>query len=115
MAGNDRYRFIEGNVCDAKTVRQTLANLPNVVTHPAAASYIDRSIDRPSAFIYPTVVSTYTGLNDAAWAAFRFHHISTDEVYGILGDTRLFTEETPYNPRSPYSASKAGSDHLVLA
>jgi dTDP-glucose 4,6-dehydratase len=98
---------------------------PDIVTHLAAESHVDRSIDGPGAFVQTNVVGTYTmlaearaywsGLGDAGKAAFRFHHISTDEVYGSLGDTGLFTEETPYDPRSPYSASKAGSDHLVQA
>ena len=126
VAGSDRYRFVRGDVCDAGAVRAALADFrPDVVTHLAAESHVDRSIDGPGAFIQTNVVGTFTmlsearahwqGLDDDARAQFRFHHISTDEVYGSLGETGLFTEDTPYDPRSPYSASKAGSDHLVSA
>ena len=98
---------------------------PDVITHLAAESHVDRSIDAPGAFVRTNVVGTYTMLVEArnywqslppdAKAAFRFHHISTDEVYGSLAGNDLFTEDTPYDPRSPYSASKAGSDHLASA
>ncbi|WP_419809261.1 dTDP-glucose 4,6-dehydratase [Sphingomonas sp.] len=126
VAGSDRYRFVQGDICDAGAVRAALADFrPQVVTHLAAESHVDRSIDGPGAFVQTNVVGTFVmlsevrgywqGLADDAKAAFRFHHISTDEVYGSLGDTGLFTEDTPYDPRSPYSASKAGSDHLVSA
>ena len=126
VADSDRYRFVKGDICDAEAVRVAIADFrPDVVTHLAAESHVDRSIDGPGAFIETNIVGTYTmlaearsywqGLDEAARAAFRFHHISTDEVYGSLGDSGLFTEETPYDPRSPYSASKAGSDHLVSA
>ncbi|VXC47906.1 dTDP-glucose 4,6-dehydratase [Sphingomonas sp. AX6] len=126
VAGSNRYRFVQGDVCDADAVRAAIAEFrPDVITHLAAESHVDRSIDGPGAFIQTNVVGTYLMLAEARayWqtldgdrkAAFRFHHISTDEVYGSLGDTGLFTEETPYDPRSPYSASKAGSDHLVSA
>ena len=126
VAGSNRYRFVQGDICDADAVRAAIAEFrPDVITHLAAESHVDRSIDGPGAFIETNVVGTYTmlaearsywqGLDETARAAFRFHHISTDEVYGSLGDTGLFTEETPYDPRSPYSASKAGSDHLVSA
>ncbi len=126
VADSNRYRFVQGDICDAEAVRAAIAEFkPEIVTHLAAESHVDRSIDGPGAFVQTNVVGTYTmlaearaywlGLDDAAKAAFRFHHISTDEVYGSLGDTGLFTEETPYDPRSPYSASKAGSDHLVQA
>ena len=126
VAGSNRYRFVQGDICDADAVRAAIAEFkPNVITHLAAESHVDRSIDGPGAFVQTNVVGTYTmlaearshwlGLDEDAKAAFRFHHISTDEVYGSLGDTGLFTEETPYDPRSPYSASKAGSDHLVSA
>lgn len=125
-AASNRYRFVQGDICDAETVRTAIADFgPDVVTHLAAESHVDRSIDGPGAFIQTNVVGTYTMLSEAraywqgldadARAVFRFHHISTDEVYGSLGDTGFFTEETPYDPRSPYSASKAGSDHLVSA
>ena len=126
VAGSNRYRFVQGDICDADAVRAAIAAFePDIVTHLAAESHVDRSIDGPGAFVQTNVVGTYTmlaearaywlSLDDEARAAFRFHHISTDEVYGSLGDTGLFTEETPYDPRSPYSASKAGSDHLVSA
>jgi dTDP-glucose 4,6-dehydratase len=126
VADSERYRFVQGDICDADAVRAAIAEFkPDVITHLAAESHVDRSIDGPGAFIQTNVVGTFVmlsearaywlGLDDAARAAFRFHHISTDEVYGSLGDAGLFTEETPYDPRSPYSASKAGSDHLVSA
>lgn len=126
VAMSNRYRFVQGDICDADAVRTAVADFrPDVITHLAAESHVDRSIDGPGAFIQTNVVGTYTmlaearaywlGLDAAQKDAFRFHHISTDEVYGSLGDTGLFTEETPYDPRSPYSASKAGSDHLVSA
>jgi dTDP-glucose 4,6-dehydratase len=126
VAGSDRYRFVRGDICDADAVRAAIAGFrPDVITHLAAESHVDRSIDGPGAFVQTNLVGTFAMLSEArrywqdldgaARAAFRFHHISTDEVYGSLGDEGLFTEDTPYDPRSPYSASKAGSDHLVSA
>jgi len=126
VASSNRYRFVQGDICDADAVAAAIAEFrPEIVTHLAAESHVDRSIDGPGAFVQTNLVGTFTMLSAAraywqeleadAKAAFRFHHISTDEVYGSLGDTGLFTEETPYDPRSPYSASKAGSDHLVSA
>ena len=126
IAGSNRHTFVQGNICDAAAVRTAIEEFrPEVITHLAAESHVDRSIDGPGAFIQTNLVGTYTMLSEAraywnslagaAKDAFRFHHISTDEVYGSLGDTGLFTEDTPYDPRSPYSASKAGSDHLVSA
>ncbi|GMM91812.1 dTDP-glucose 4,6-dehydratase [Qipengyuania sp. MTN3-11] len=126
VSGSERYRFVKGDIRDPDQVRAALDDFrPDVITHLAAESHVDRSIDGPGAFIETNLVGTYTlltearrfwqGLDDTAREAFRFHHISTDEVYGSLGTTGLFTEETPYDPRSPYSASKAGSDHLVSA
>ena len=126
IAANPRYRFVQGNICDAKLVADLFAaEQPDVVMHLAAESHVDRSIDGPAAFINTKVVGTYTMLDAARayWAAlpgqrkdaFRFHHISTDEVYGSLGPDEKFTETTRYAPNSPYSASKAGSDHLVRA
>lgn len=120
------YTFVHANVCDAQAMAQVFAaQQPDAVMHLAAESHVDRSIDGPAAFITTNVVGTYTMLEAARayWQAlpgarkdaFRFHHISTDEVYGSLGDDGLFTEATPYAPNSPYSASKAGSDHLVRA
>ncbi|WP_019517863.1 dTDP-glucose 4,6-dehydratase [Sphingomonas sp. Mn802worker] len=126
VANSNRYRFVQGDICDAQAVRAVIAEFkPDVITHLAAESHVDRSIDSPGAFIQTNVVGTYTmlaeardywqGLEGEAKERFRFHHISTDEVFGSLGEEGLFTEETPYDPRSPYSASKAGSDHLVSA
>ncbi|KAK0341376.1 hypothetical protein LTR94_026617, partial [Friedmanniomyces endolithicus] len=126
VSSNNRYRFVQADICDADAVSKTLAEFkPDVVAHLAAESHVDRSIDGPGAFVQTNLVGTFVmlnqtlgywrGLPEAEKAAFRFHHISTDEVYGTLGETGLFTEETPYDPRSPYSASKAGSDHLVSA
>jgi dTDP-glucose 4,6-dehydratase len=126
VASSNRYRFVQGDICDADAVGAAIGEFkPEIVTHLAAESHVDRSIDGPGAFVQTNVVGTFTMLSEArtywlnldedAKAAFRFHHISTDEVYGSLGETGLFTEETPYDPRSPYSASKAGSDHLVSA
>ncbi len=126
IAGSSRYRFVRGDICDASAVRAAVAEFrPDIITHLAAESHVDRSIDSPGSFVRTNVVGTYTMLAEAhsywqvldagAKATFRFHHVSTDEVYGSLGDTGLFTEDTRYDPRSPYSASKAGSDHLVRA
>ena len=124
--GNPRYRFVKGDICDAALVARLLAEFqPDVIAHLAAESHVDRSIDGPGEFIQTNLVGTFTMLNQALgyWrglseerrTAFRFHHISTDEVFGSLGDEGFFIETTPYDPRSPYSASKAGSDHLVRA
>lgn len=126
VADNPRYRFIKGDVCDSAAVRTAIADFqPDLITHLAAESHVDRSIDDPGAFILTNIVGTYNMLAAARShfeslakpkrEAFRFHHISTDEVFGSLGREGFFTEKTPYDPRSPYSASKAGSDHLVSA
>jgi len=126
VASSNRYRFVQGDICDVAAVRAAIAEFkPEVITHLAAESHVDRSIDGPDAFIQTNLVGTFAMLSEARayWqtldeaskGVFRFHHISTDEVYGSLGEEGLFTEETPYDPRSPYSASKAGSDHLVSA
>ena len=120
------YRFVLGNICDAKLVGDLFQKeKPDAVMHLAAESHVDRSIDGPAAFIATNVSGTYTMLEAARayWTAlppdrktaFRFHHISTDEVYGSLGPEGLFVETTPYAPNSPYSASKASADHLVRA
>lgn len=125
-ASSERYRFVQGDVCDARAVRRALADFrPDIITHLAAETHVDRSIDEPGTFIQTNLVGTYTmlsearaywqGLGEAERDRFRFHHISTDEVYGSLEGTGFFTEATRYDPRSPYSASKAGSDHLVSA
>ncbi|MGF1867387.1 dTDP-glucose 4,6-dehydratase [Enterovibrio norvegicus] len=124
---DERYEFVEANICDRATMDKIFALYqPDVVMHLAAESHVDRSIDGPAAFIETNIVGTYTLLESARayWnqldevrkAAFKFHHISTDEVYGDLeGTDYLFTETTSYAPSSPYSASKASSDHLVRA
>lgn len=123
---NTNYNFLKLDICDAQGLAEAFtAFQPDCVMHLAAESHVDRSIDGPGAFIQTNLVGTYTlleaarsywdGLGSTAKNAFRFHHISTDEVYGTLGETGLFTEETAYEPNSPYSASKAGSDHLVRA
>lgn len=126
VADNPRYHFERVDICDAAEVARVFAQYqPDAVMHLAAESHVDRSITGPAAFIQTNIVGTYTlleaarqywnGLDAERKAGFRFHHISTDEVYGSLGDTGFFTEETAYEPNSPYSASKASSDHLVRA
>ena len=127
VENNSRYVFERVDICDAKALARVFEHhQPDAVMHLAAESHVDRSIDGPAAFIETNIVGTYTlleaaraywnSLNDEKKAAFRFHHISTDEVYGDLeGTDDLFTETTPYAPSSPYSASKASSDHLVRA
>jgi dTDP-glucose 4,6-dehydratase len=127
MLGNHPgYRFVHGDICDAALVAELFrAEQPDAVMHLAAESHVDRSIDGPAAFMTTNIMGTYTLLEAARahWsalpegrkAAFRFHHISTDEVFGSLGPTGAFTETTPYAPNSPYSASKASADHLVRA
>ncbi|WP_176591902.1 dTDP-glucose 4,6-dehydratase [Sphingobium sp. EM0848] len=126
VADNPRYRFVQGDIADAALIAKLLAEFrPQVIAHLAAESHVDRSIDGPGEFIQTNIVGTYTMLQQALgyWQglegtekdAFRFHHISTDEVFGSLGDTGYFTETTAYDPRSPYSSSKAASDHLVRA
>jgi dTDP-glucose 4,6-dehydratase len=124
VAGNPLYSFEHANICDREALTRIFdTHRPDVVMHLAAESHVDRSIDGPGAFIDTNITGTYTLLEAARsyWHAqgrpdtFRFHHISTDEVFGSLGATGQFTETTPYDPRSPYSASKAASDHLVRA
>ncbi len=112
---NPNYRFIHGNICDAKEIESAMDDI-DIVVHFAAESHVDRSIADPQPFVTTNVLGTYVLLNAAAHAQVkRFHHISTDEVFGSLelDDMSKFNERTLYNPRSPYSASKAGSDHLV--
>ncbi len=120
---NPRYTFEQTDICDKNVLERVFQKHdPDAVLHLAAESHVDRSIDGPSAFIQTNVVGTFTLLDvsRAYWKTnnkqdFRFLHVSTDEVYGSLGETGYFTEETPYDPRSPYSSSKAASDHLVKA
>ena len=124
---NPRYTFHQTDICDVKAIEDIFfVHQPDLVMHLAAESHVDRSIDSPGDFIETNIVGTYNMLEVARayWIhldeikklTFRFHHISTDEVFGDLeGDDDLFTEETPYAPSSPYSASKAASDHLVRA
>ena len=126
IADRPGYRFVRADIRDAGAMADLLATeQPDAILHLAAESHVDRSIDGPAAFIDTNVVGTYTLLEAARqyWAGlsadrrtrFRFHHVSTDEVFGSLGPEGAFTEDTPYAPRSPYSASKAASDHLVSA
>lgn len=124
VADHPDYAFVQADIRDRATLDNVLAtHAPDAVMHLAAESHVDRSIDGPSAFIETNITGTYTLLEAARayWTTqgkpdhFRFHHVSTDEVFGSLGATGLFTEDSPYDPRSPYSASKAASDHLVRA
>ena len=124
---NPRYNFKQIDICNTDSLKQAFDSFqPDLVMHLAAESHVDRSIDGPAEFITTNIVGTYTlleaarqywqALDQSKKATFKFHHISTDEVYGDLeGTTDLFTETTPYAPSSPYSASKASSDHLVRA
>lgn len=126
LEGNPDHVFVQGDIGDRALVDRLLAeHRPQAIVNFAAESHVDRSIDGPAAFVQTNVVGTFGLLESAreyfkaldagARAAFRFLHVSTDEVYGSLGDEGKFTEETPYAPNSPYSASKAASDHLVRA
>lgn len=127
VENHPNYNFEHADICDAAKMNQILQNYqPDAIMHLAAESHVDRSIDGPAEFIETNIVGTYTLVEAARnyWQAlggdkkdhFRFHHISTDEVYGDLpNDGSLFTEQTPYSPSSPYSASKASSDHIVRA
>ena len=126
VIGNDKYQFIQGDICQRSTVKNALSQFqPDVIINFAAESHVDRSIDGPFEFIQTNIVGTavlldeannyYKTLTGEMKAGFRFLHVSTDEVYGSLGDDDYFTENTAYDPSSPYSASKASSDHLVRA
>jgi dTDP-glucose 4,6-dehydratase len=126
VAADPRYSFVQGDIADTAKFAGVLAKFrPQVVAHLAAESHVDRSIDGPGDFIQTNIVGTFSllqaslaywsALDEAEKKAFRFHHISTDEVFGSLGEEGYFTETTPYDPRSPYSSSKAASDHLVRA
>jgi dTDP-glucose 4,6-dehydratase len=126
LEGSGRYQLHRLDIAERSAVDALLADVqPDAIMHLAAESHVDRSIDGAAAFIHTNVTGTFTlleaalaywrGLPPERRAAFRFHHVSTDEVYGALGPTGKFTEQTPYQPNSPYSASKASSDHLVRA
>ena len=126
IADSDRYQFEQIDICDAEEIKRIFDKFqPDAIMHLAAESHVDRSIDGSAEFIKSNVNGTHTlleeakqywqGLDDEQKEKFRFLHVSTDEVYGELGDEGFFTEETPYDPRSPYSSSKASSDHLVRA
>ena len=126
LESDPRYIFVNGDICDAELVKDLFSRYQfDTVVHFAAESHVDRSIDGPAEFIHTNIVGTfcllevsreyYRNLDETNKAAFRFLHVSTDEVYGTLGDTGLFSEDTAYAPNSPYSASKASSDHLVRA
>lgn len=121
---NSRYRFLQADIRDADAMRGAFDDFrPDAIMHLAAESHVDRSIDGPREFVETNIIGTYTLLEaaraylaaDGAPSVFRFHHVSTDEVYGSLGAEGQFTESTPYAPSSPYSASKASSDHLARA
>lgn len=126
VSSSARYAFVQADICDAAAMAAVLSrHQPGAIMHLAAESHVDRSIDGPATFIDTNIVGTYTLLEAArsyldqlppdARDSFRLHHISTDEVFGSLGASGLFTEQSRYDPRSPYSASKAASDHLVRA
>lgn len=126
IASDPRYTFVRGDVADSTLMREVLERFqPDVIMHLAAESHVDRSIDGPAEFVQTNVVGTFAllqeslrywrGLLSARKDDFRFHHISTDEVFGSLGEAGFFREDTPYQPNSPYSASKAASDHFVRA
>ena len=126
VSSSPKYAFERVDICDSGAVKRLMTSFkPDVVMHLAAESHVDRSIDGPGEFIETNVRGTFTmldaalghyrSLSGAAREAFRFHHISTDEVFGSLGAEGLFREDSPYQPNSPYAASKAGSDHLVRA
>src|SRR3974390_175949 len=123
---HSRYKFSQSDICNSGSLRRLFDHYrPRYVMHLAAESHVDRSIDGPGDFIQTNIVGTFTLLQEALryWRAlgasdqnsFKFHHVSTDEVFGSLGASGYFTEQTPYAPNSPYSASKAASDHLVRA
>ena len=117
VADSPLYHFEQADICDAAALADIFAkHAPSHVMHLAAESHVDRSIDGPDAFMHTNIIGTFQMLQAARAAGVdRFHHVSTDEVFGTLGTTGQFTETTPYDPRSPYAASKAASDHLVRA
>lgn len=115
----DRYRFVKADICDKDTLRKAIERYEiDAICHFAAESHVDRSIVGPDDFVRTNILGTFTLLElcrEFSGQIGLFHHISTDEVFGSLGETGYFTETTPYDPSSPYSASKAASDHLVMA
>jgi dTDP-glucose 4,6-dehydratase len=126
VEGKPNYRFLHANICEREAMEQAISSFqPGRIMHLAAESHVDRSITGAADFIETNVVGTFTlleaardywaGLDDTAKRDFRFLHVSTDEVYGSLGEDGFFSEDTPYDPSSPYSASKASSDHLAKA
>lgn len=126
VVSSRRYTLAKVDICDAKPLQALFEQFdPEVIVHLAAETHVDRSIDGPGEFVRTNIVGTYTLLQEALRhyrrltstkkEKFRFHHVSTDEVFGSLGETGYFTEMSPYDPRSPYSASKASSDHMVRA
>ena len=125
IASNERYRFVQGDIADSRMVRALFEEVrPDAVINLAAESHVDRSIDAPGDFIHTNVNGTFVLLEEARRyfdsfsskrQTFRFHHVSTDEVFGALSESGRFNENSPYNPTSPYAASKAASDHLVRA
>ncbi len=124
VANSPNYHFVQADICDREALERVFDTYqPEAVLHLAAESHVDRSIDGPADFIQTNIVGTFNLLEVSRnyWVSsgklerFRFHHVSTDEVFGSLGETGQFHEDTPYDPRSPYSASKASSDHLVRA
>jgi len=126
VASSPLYRFIQADICDNAAIQAAIAEFqPDAIMHLAAETHVDRSIDGPADFIRTNILGSFClleaaatywrGLAEPARSRFRFHHVSTDEVFGALGDTGTFHDDSPYDPRSPYSASKAASDHLVRA
>ena len=126
IENNPRYKFIKDDICNRDCIKKIFHDYnPNKIVHFAAESHVDRSIDGPKDFINTNIIGTYylleeslsfyTKLNKSSKSSFKFHHISTDEVFGSLGESGSFKEDTPYDPSSPYSATKASSDHLVRA
>src|SRR5258708_35184998 len=126
VAGSPRYRFFHGDICDRNRAQEIIFKVrPTVIFNLAAESHVDRSIDAPGEFVRTNVLGAFEMLeaaraflsreSNSVRESFRFVHVSTDEVFGSLGPTELFTEETRYSPNSPYAASKAGADHLARA
>ncbi len=126
VSHSNRYRFEHADICDTAAMRRIITDAqPTAIVHLAAESHVDRSIDQPGHFVQTNVIGTvsmltaatdyWRSLGDEDRQSFRFHHVSTDEVFGALDETGFFTETTAYDPRSPYSASKAASDHFVRA